>query len=352
MARVHSLEELGDPEILRRIDDVCEPSQALAFRNLLTLDAAPANVPPVATGPLVVSAQIQRSGGTLVEHLFDHHPNCLTFPGELYLHPTSQTNWARFDLANFDARMTFADLLAARANQFQRYLRDGYSRYSDNASGSNRLPFVFMPSVHYGTFLDLIGEAKHPTQRAVIDAYLGSFFTAWLDYQRRYGEIRYVVAFLKRLNWPQEAELFFADYPDGFMITNVRRPDHWLASAMLHDPRSYPDAARGLELWCASTEATIAAQRRWPDRVFIVGFEDLVENTERVMAKLAALLGLEFCPTLLRPTFNGIPIESDSSFMPKFGIDRDVVARARREETDAARGRPLALYEEAMSLAL
>lgn len=240
--------------------------------------------------------------------MFDHHPDCLTFPGELYLHPTSQVSWARFDLAAFDARKIFAELLAVRALQTEKYLKGGYSRYSSAATGRLTLPFVFSPAVQYQTFMHLIGEADAPNQRQIVEAYLSSFFTAWLDYQRRYSAARYTVAFFKRLNWAEEAERFFVDYPDGLMITNVRRPDDWLASARRHDPNGYGDARRALDAWCDSAQASIAAARRWPERVFVVGFERLVGDTERVMSSLAGRLGIAFDPILLTPTFNGMQI--------------------------------------------
>lgn len=311
-------------------------------------------IKPMPSAPLVISAQIQRSGGSLVHQLFDHHPNCATFPGELYLHPTSQTVWAQFDIDNFDAAKVFAQLRQAREPQLQIYLREGYSRYASSAQGqkNERLPFLFVPEVHRAVFLELMAQVVEVHHRQIIDAYLRSFFTAWLDYQRRYGDLRYYMAFAKRINWPEEAELFFADYPDGWMITNVRRPDHWLASARRLDPNNYGNPARGLSQWSRSASASIKAYRRWPDRVLIVGFDRLVTSTEEVMAKIAERIGIPFVPEMTRPTFNGMPIESGSSFLPRAGIDRGTLDRAGPREIVAAQGAPMALYEEAMSLAI
>ena len=58
-----------------------------------------------------------------------------------------------------------------------------------------------------------------------------------------------------------------------------------------------------------------------PDKVFLVQFASLVTDPERSMRRLTDRLGLAWDPILLVPTFNGMPIASNSSFSSSMGID-------------------------------
>ena len=58
-------------------------------------------------------------------------------------------------------------------------------------------------------------------------------------------------------------------------------------------------------------------------------FEDLVHRTESVMRMLCERMGLPFSEVLLEPTYNSMPVPSDSSHVPATGIDRSVTERYR-----------------------
>lgn len=82
-------------------------------------------------------------------------------------------------------------------------------------------------------------------------------------------------------------------------------------------------------------------------------FEDLVLHTEAVMRAVCATTGLTFDPVLLRPTYNSIPVLSDSSFEPSTGVDANVTRRYAAaldpEQTAVVERLGTALYAEAAS---
>ena len=139
------------------------------------------------------------------------------------------------------------------------------------------------------------------------------------------------MAFAARLaNCQQNCESFFADYPDGYLITLVREPVSWFASARVHQPEEYGHIEKAIDLWCISAKASLRNYKRFgKEKVMIIKFEELLENPEIVMGNIANFLGISVEPTLLNPTFNGISIKADSSFeVNSHGILQDPKKRS------------------------
>jgi hypothetical protein len=109
-------------------------------------------------------------------------------------------------------------------------------------------------------------------------------------------------------------ESFFEIYSDGRLISIVRDPKNWFPSALRHDPLKYGDIKSALGLWCKSTQAMMRNKEKFGERVCLIKFEDLVNETETVMRHLADFLGIQFDAILLTPTFNKFPIGANTSF--------------------------------------
>lgn len=261
--------------------------------------------------PLVLISQIQRSGGTLLAHLFDGHPQVHAHPSELYIGRPRKWNWPDLDLSA-SANSWFESLYETLSTQ---YLRESYHKYSKVADdGKARFPFLFLPYLQKQIFLQ---EAGSPacSQRDVLNAYFTSYFNAWLDYQGLYQPGRIVTAFVPRVNMHAESvQRFFRDYSDGKMISIIREPVSWYASASRHSPQTYPDVPTAMDLWRRSVESSFRNREQNPERVLLILFEDLVLRTQTVMERVARFAGIEMCDELLTPTFQGMPITADSSW--------------------------------------
>jgi hypothetical protein len=250
------------------------------------------------TSPLALISQIQRSGGTLLSQLFDGHPEIHAHPHELKIGYPKKHMWPKIDLNDHPQRwleILFEDKII-------NHLKDGYKkeRKQDEA-----FPFIFMPAVQRRVFLSYLGSIEQKTLRDVFDAYLTSYFGAWLNNQNASGEKKFITAFTARLSMNMDSmEAFFEIYPDGRLISVVRDPKNWFPSAARHDPLKYGDIRRALSLWCESARAMIRNKDKFGERVCILRFEDLVSNTELVMHHLADFLGIQFDRILLTPTFN------------------------------------------------
>lgn len=277
---------------------------------------------PKVSVPLVLISQVQRSGGTLLSQLFDGHPQVLAFPREL--HPV-KTGWPDMTTVAGEA----PQVLRTHDMIFGKFVQSGYEKFSVVDTGE-RHPFVFDFDFRNAALRALSDNGSFPTNRDGFNAFFTAFFAAWRNRKTEVKSPKCIVAFAARTNMflADGGQMsFFTDYPDGHLLSVVRPPQHWYASARRHHPRTYGNFAQAMKLWLRSLRSSLLLRSRHPEQVILLSFERLVADTEAVMQELCERLGLQFDPVLLQPTFDGAPIKSDSSFEPKFGIDRSVLHR-------------------------
>jgi Sulfotransferase family len=283
------------------------------------------------TQPMLLCSQVQRAGGTLLCRLFDGHPSCFAHPSELRWGRPRKWNWPSVDLSAGHPD----DLLSQVIEGWpQRFAANGYHKYSNwthrhHPEQARVYPFLFDATLQRRVFAQTVGSNGTASQRDVLNAYLTSLFNGWVDYQNLYREPkRWVTAFVPRLVMePGETDRFFADYPDGLMVTLVREPGAWLSSFGRHVGMEDPDEA--LSHWTESAEASLRAHDARPDQVIVLLFEDLVHQTEAAMRRLCERMNIAFSELLLEPTYNSMPVLSDSSHALATGIDPDVTSRHR-----------------------
>ena len=112
---------------------------------------------------------------------------------------------------------------------------------------------------------------------------------------------------------------------DGVMICICRHPADW-CSAARHEIK-YAEANEALAQWRESVESLLALKRSHPEQVFLVSFAALINGPHAAMCQISQRLGLTWHPILTTPTFNGMPISSNSSFNSVAGIDPTTVRR-------------------------
>jgi hypothetical protein len=277
--------------------------------------------------PLVLISQIERSGGTLLSRLFDGHPQCHAHPYELKVGYPTKDVWPQLDLTQ--SPEAWYHMLWE--HHTLRLFKSGYHKYAAGAGTEIPVyPFIVPSILQRAIFDHCIAGRPIASERDVLDCYMTSYFNAWLDNQNLYepGK-KFITAFTPRLNMkPDSLERFFTVYPDGWLISSIREPKSWYVSARKHSPELYSDMAEAIRLWQLSARAMLAAQERYGSRVYLLSFEALVGQPEETMTALARSLGLKFTPGLLRPTFNQMPIQADSSFPTGgYGISEEPLSR-------------------------
>jgi Sulfotransferase family len=304
--------------------------------------------------PLVLISQIQRSGGTLLSQLFDGHPECHAHPHELSIRYLNEPARTVFDLASADRSFELVE-----EPRLAKRLRSGYRKPATRPGDADVdvFPFLFLAGLQRRIF-DACFESGIAADRDVLDAFFTSFFNAWLDNQSLYATPKKLVtAFAPRLVRKEAAvDRLFDAYSDGFLISIVREPRAWFASARLQKER-YADVEHAITRWRRTVEAALGARERYGGRVLVVMYEDLVSKTEETVTRLAEQLGLSPSPTLLIPTFNGRPIRANSSYTVEgYGIlsNRTDAYREALDVDSIARVDQLAgdIYQRARAIAV
>jgi sulfotransferase family protein len=268
--------------------------------------------------PMVLISQIQRSGGTLLSRLFDGHPECHAHPYELQ--GPIEDGWPKVDLAAPET--WFASLYEKKVAE---HLTSGYSKPGLKAVDLDVFPFVFLPRLQKRLFDQCIAARQIERERDVFDCYFTSYFNAWLDNHNLYtGPKKAVTAFTPlAMSNAADAERFFAAYPDGIVISIVREPRAWYASAARHKKR-YADLGDSIGLWRQSAEGALEARRKLGKRVVVLTYDQLVREPEAAMRRLAERIGITMSPILLTPTFNGRPVRPNSSdAVDSYGVVAD-----------------------------
>lgn len=263
--------------------------------------------------PLVMVSQVQRSGGTLMSQLFDGHPQVHAHPHELYIGYPEKYNYPDLDLSA--AAETWYELLFEKPAL--KSFRDGYQKHPDSAEydKADVFPFLLLPNLQRELFLHLVAQTPINTQRDVLNAYWTSYFNAWLDYQGLYGEKKVIAGFVPRVNIDAgNISRFFRDYPDGKLISVIREPKGWYGSSHRKGPQNYPDPQTSMPVWIDSAQAMIRNKQAYSDQVYLLSFDTLLKDTEGVMRKLAAWIGLTWDDILTEPTFQRMPIKANTAF--------------------------------------
>jgi len=297
---------------------------------------------------MVLISQIQRSGGHLVNSLLDGHPQLHVHPWEIQIGHPSKSEWPRVDLrADPDSWLQILR---------QPWIPGAFEKGYRSRLTEEFIPVTIVPSFVDGLFRVLVADDPPTTQRDVLDRYFTAFFNAWLDCQGlRDSPKRWLVGFCPRLAWGDSWRRWRADYPDGRLVSVLRDPRGWYASARPHK-QHYRDLDSALAHWRRGAEEIAAAKRESPSQVFVLTYEGLVRKPEEVTSALAAWLGIEWAPSLLNPTFNRHPAPPNSTVnLPASGIRTESLNRWLDELDEVERSRieehELPLYEEVSELA-
>jgi hypothetical protein len=237
--------------------------------------------------PLVLITQTGRSGGTLLVRLFDGHSQCHVVPYELQQIFRGMAK----DLGNPEA--AWQSLAADK--QFKR------SR-----------PFLLRPGLQRAIFEACVAKVDDPGPRNVMNCFFTSYFNGWLDNANlRTAPKKWVVGFEPRGTTKLGAHTRL--YPDGRVISLIRDPWGWYASRRRNRPK-WQDRELAVETWCAHVSAALTSQAEDPDRVRLVLFSDLLAQIEPTMRALADWLEIDFEPSLVVPSFNGMAVQARTNF--------------------------------------
>jgi hypothetical protein len=193
-------------------------------------------------------------------------------------------------------------------------------------------PFELPPPLHRALFERCLARRASPTEREVVDCYMTAYFNGWLDNGNLAGDKRWITGFEPNAILNGRAMRRVREiYPDGRVISVLRDPWSWYASARRWSQR-WRELPTAVAEWKHAADAALALRKGRGEAMRIIGFADLVGETEATMRGLADWLGIEFDDILLEPTFNGLAVRANSSFaVAQGGVIRDPLERGRAE---------------------
>jgi hypothetical protein len=260
--------------------------------------------------PIALVSQIQRSGGSLLSQLFDGHPELHAHPHELKIGFPKKHIWPVLDM--HDSPQHWFELLFE--DDIITHFRQGYEK---GQRDGKTFAFILPPALQRRLFVERLEGRGSCGLREIFDAYMTSYFGAWINNANAAGEKKFVTAFTPRLADRHESiRAFFEIYPDGRLISIVRDPRNWYPSAHGHETakNKYQDIRNALLQWKESARSMLRNKAEFGQRVCLLRFEDLIAETEAVMRHLCGFLQIDFDPLLLIPTFNKNPIRANTSF--------------------------------------
>jgi len=276
--------------------------------------------------PLFLISQAQRSGGTLLLRLLDGQPECHVLP---------------FQMRGIDAAAKKPPATLGEAWRLlwdpklaRRYEAGHRQRKHEVLYDDETFSFELEPERQRALFEACMRGRATPSPREYVDCHFTSYFNGWRDYGNLAGPKRGVVGFEPGLARSRARRTAIRDiYPDGRVISIVRDPWSWYASARRWEPR-WADRDAALDHWCSVANGTVKWRRhrgKQNREVRMVTFERLLTDTEETMRAVARWLGIEYRPELLEPTFNGRPIKANTSF-------QDLRTEVSTKPLDRARG--------------
>lgn len=325
--------------------DADRPGQAL-MDFFESLGLAPREEPDVKQDhvvrrPLIMISQLPRSGGSLLSQLLDGHPQLLVYPWEMKIGYPSKGKWPTLDLCKTPAHL-FATLFHSELALFS---KKGYRKQGKVRPKPKRLKFDYSPYEHYQNFVRLLPNECN--RRDVLDTYFSTLFQAW---RRQPEAARYVAGFVPRMAaYSESISGFFADYPDGRLISLIRDPADWFASHRAHTDQGevrYGDVEEEMRTWNRMARLALEYQRKYQDGFLLLSFTDLVRDRLRTMTRVSDWLGIDFHQSLLEQTFDGNPISPNTNFHDPVERLAEAVLDRRLKLTESERRRAYELTDD------
>jgi len=253
---------------------------------------------------LLMLSAMYENGGNTVHRFLDGHPQMFVYPFESQLgthlvqdHLTSvfpvKYRWPRFALDATplqDYRAIIDEECKVRAR-------------TPLVSKFRHIPFAFSDDERCALYLDYVRRQGRSTG-SNMEAFFRATFDAWKDY-RFTGEQELYVGYSPIVG--VDADRIVADISTAHVLHVVRNP--WSAYA---DTKKRPvpmSLERYVTAWSLTQYHALIFRNRYPDRVHIVRFEDVVADPKQALGAICEKIGLKRADTLDQPTWNGNLLE-------------------------------------------
>ena len=237
--------------------------------------------------------------------LLDGHPDLLVFPIEIkyFRHSDFPTSVRGVQLARHS---TPRDVLSAAAGSqfFRTFLFGSDESYSQPFS----IPDAPPGSFDREAFLDALNDTAHVATHR--DAFCHFFVALARGKQTKSDHWRHLRMVEKTPLQEQYIDTLLQWFPDAKFVHMVRNPYALDVSNLNRDSGSLKVAMPTMKV---SYRLALENEKRFPDRVTLVRYEDLVSDPVEVVKQVASFVDLKWSKELLRPSILGVPWSGNSS---------------------------------------
>lgn len=259
---------------------------------------------PSADFRLLMLSAMYENGGNTTHRLLDGHPELFVYPFESQvgtslvqdylssMYPLKY-RWPEFRLSGNPN----SDYLAIIDEEGKVRAR------TPNVSKFRDRPMQMDDDERRQIFLRLM-EGVPRSRGNIMAAFFRATFEAWKDYRRTDRSSIYVgyspiIAV--------DAEKILSDLPQAHVLEVVRNP--WSAYADTKKRAVPLGIQHYMAGWITVQYHSLMAQERFPDRMHILRFEDIIEDPRGILGGLLARVGAGPSETLSSPSWNGQPLD-------------------------------------------
>lgn len=286
---------------------------------------------------LMISAMYE-NGGNTTQRLLDGHPELISYPFESQLgtryvqdylsglYP-AKYRWPVFPL-NGDAAQDYEAIIDEECKV--RVKTRESSKFRDVAIDLD-------DRERKRLFLD--GMTRRPRSTAsIVESFFRATAEAWKD-RARSGRESVFVGYSPIVG--VDADRMLSDLPGAHVLNVVRHP--WSGYAETKHRPVPLSIAHYTTGWSVHLQHALAHRARFPDRVHLVRYEDLIADPVSVLSTVLRGMGVGTSPTLDRPSWNGTVLSQVYPWgtirLPRPEADRQTGAELTDAEKSEVRAR-------------
>lgn len=261
---------------------------------------------------LVLISAWNDSGGGFTHRLFDGHPDFHSYPFEMQFGTThledgfsewfhKKYRWPFFNLPL--PQLTAAEIFDAIIDQELK------STIRDQDSSKFHEYAIEIDEHEWLSTFELQYQSMPPNRRAVIIAYLSSFFSCWKN-RVGSGDESMFLGHCPIINI--DADLIFQDFPETRMIHVVRSPLSGFSDMRFRRPEVNLESY--CKKWNVVNSMAIAYEKKYPSRFKCIRYIDLLTQRKTALKEICEWLKITFNDLLMEPTWNTQPISASNPF--------------------------------------